>query len=121
MFKTAHTAIFKNLGFVFQFELLFIEIIIILNSKFHFLFLLIHVVPIAASAPKCLKNPWSAEEDSNQGAAKQEEPWPALADRTLVTLVEQLFSHLLKVINICAHVMDDVAPGPAVKVCIKTK
>ncbi|XP_074878323.1 huntingtin isoform X2 [Buteo buteo] len=70
---------------------------------------------LAASAPKCLKNPWSAEEDSNQGAAKQEEPWPALADRTLVTLVEQLFSHLLKVINICAHVMDDVAPGPAVK------
>ena len=76
---------------------------------------------LAASAPKCLKNPWSAEEESNQVAAKQEEPWPALADRTLVTLVEQLFSHLLKVINICAHVMDDVAPGPAVKVCITNK
>ncbi|NXF79169.1 HD protein, partial [Sclerurus mexicanus] len=73
---------------------------------------------LAASAPKCLKNPWSAEEDSSQGAAKQEEPWPALADRTLVTLVEQLFSHLLKVINICAHVMDDVAPGPAVKAAL---
>ncbi|NXN67164.1 HD protein, partial [Himantopus himantopus] len=73
---------------------------------------------LAASAPKCLKNPWSTEEDSNQGAAKQEEPWPALADRTLVTLVEQLFSHLLKVINICAHVMDDVAPGPAVKAAL---
>ncbi|XP_021144210.2 huntingtin isoform X1 [Columba livia] len=73
---------------------------------------------LAASAPRCLKNPWSAEEDSNQGAAKQEEPWPALADRTLVTLVEQLFSHLLKVINICAHVMDDVAPGPAVKAAL---
>ncbi|NWV76022.1 HD protein, partial [Dasyornis broadbenti] len=73
---------------------------------------------LAASAPKCLKNPWSAEEDSNQGAAKQEEPWPALADRTLVTLVEQLFAHLLKVINICAHVMDDVAPGPAVKAAL---
>uniref|UniRef100_A0A669P4L9 Huntingtin n=1 Tax=Phasianus colchicus TaxID=9054 RepID=A0A669P4L9_PHACC len=73
---------------------------------------------LAASAPRCLKNPWSAEEDSNQGAAKQEEPWPALADRTLVTLVEQLFSHLLKVINICAHVMDDVAPGPAVKTAL---
>ncbi|NWV62410.1 HD protein, partial [Malurus elegans] len=73
---------------------------------------------LAASAPKCLKNPWSAEEDSNQGTAKQEEPWPALADRTLVTLVEQLFSHLLKVINICAHVMDDVAPGPAVKAAL---
>ncbi|NXG43244.1 HD protein, partial [Psilopogon haemacephalus] len=73
---------------------------------------------LAASAPKCLKNPWSAEDDSTQGAAKQEEPWPALADRTLVTLVEQLFSHLLKVINICAHVMDDVAPGPAVKAAL---
>ncbi|XP_041258434.1 huntingtin isoform X3 [Onychostruthus taczanowskii] len=73
---------------------------------------------LAASAPKCLKNPWSAEEDANQGAAKQEEPWPALSDRALVTLVEQLFSHLLKVINICAHVMDDVAPGPAVKAAL---
>uniref|UniRef100_A0A8C0ZK08 Huntingtin n=1 Tax=Cyanistes caeruleus TaxID=156563 RepID=A0A8C0ZK08_CYACU len=73
---------------------------------------------LAASAPKCLKNPWSAEEDANQGAAKQEEPWPALADRALVTLVEQLFSHLLKVINICAHVMDDVPPGPAVKAAL---
>lgn len=31
-------------------------------------------------------------------------------------MVEQLFSHLLKVINICAHVLDDVAPGPAIKV-----
>ncbi|NWJ09418.1 HD protein, partial [Crypturellus undulatus] len=73
---------------------------------------------LAASAPKCLKNPWSVEEDANQGVTKQEEPWPALADRTLVTLVEQLFSHLLKVINICAHVMDDVAPGPAVKAAL---
>lgn len=85
------------------------------------LFSLTDLIPVTASAPKCLKNPWSAEEDSNQGAAKQEEPWPALADRTLVTLVEQLFSHLLKIINICAHVMDDVAPGPAVKVCITNK
>uniref|UniRef100_A0A8C4VMP2 Huntingtin n=1 Tax=Gopherus evgoodei TaxID=1825980 RepID=A0A8C4VMP2_9SAUR len=70
---------------------------------------------LAASAPKSLKNPWTTEEDMNPGAAKQEEPWPALADRTLVTLVEQLFSHLLKTINICAHVVDDVAPGPAIK------
>ncbi|XP_050803209.1 huntingtin isoform X2 [Gopherus flavomarginatus] len=70
---------------------------------------------LAASAPKSLKNPWATEEDMNPGAAKQEEPWPALADRTLVTLVEQLFSHLLKTINICAHVVDDVAPGPAIK------
>ncbi|XP_065454357.1 huntingtin isoform X2 [Chrysemys picta bellii] len=70
---------------------------------------------LAASAPKSLKTPWTTEEDMNPGAAKQEEPWPALADRTLVTLVEQLFSHLLKTINICAHVVDDVAPGPAIK------
>ncbi|EMP35554.1 Huntingtin, partial [Chelonia mydas] len=70
---------------------------------------------LAASAPKSLKTPWTTEEDMNPGAAKQEEPWPALADRTLVSLVEQLFSHLLKTINICAHVVDDVAPGPAIK------
>uniref|UniRef100_A0A8D0L1P4 Huntingtin n=1 Tax=Sphenodon punctatus TaxID=8508 RepID=A0A8D0L1P4_SPHPU len=73
---------------------------------------------LAASAPKSLKNPWTAEEDNNPGATKQEESWPALADRTLVTLVEQLFSHLLKAINICAHVMDDVPPGPAIKAAL---
>ncbi|XP_077157717.1 huntingtin isoform X3 [Paroedura picta] len=70
---------------------------------------------LAASSAKSLKNPWTTEEDTNTGAAKQEEPWPALAERTLVVLVEQIFSHLLKIINICAHVMDDVAPGPAIK------
>ncbi|XP_072857095.2 huntingtin isoform X2 [Pogona vitticeps] len=70
---------------------------------------------LAASASKSLKNPWTNEDDANLGAAKQEEPWPALADRTLVLLVEQIFSHLLKIINICAHVLDDVVPGPTIK------
>uniref|UniRef100_UPI00398F8AD4 huntingtin isoform X7 n=1 Tax=Pristiophorus japonicus TaxID=55135 RepID=UPI00398F8AD4 len=69
---------------------------------------------LAAIAPKSLKNPW-ANEDEAGTATKLEEPWPALADRTLVGMVEQLFSHLMKVINICAHVIDDVAPGPALK------
>lgn len=45
-----------------------------------------------------------------------EEPWAALSERALVAMVEQLFSHLLKVLNICAHVLDDTPPGPAVKV-----
>lgn len=31
-------------------------------------------------------------------------------------MVDQLFVHLLKAINICAHVIDDVTPGPVVKV-----
>ena len=57
-----------------------------------------------------------SEDEASTAATKQEEAWPALGDRTLVPMVEQLFSHLLKVINICAHVLDDVAPGPAVKV-----
>ncbi|XP_062991957.1 huntingtin isoform X2 [Elgaria multicarinata webbii] len=70
---------------------------------------------LAASASKSLKNPWTNEDDANVGAAKQEEPWPALADRTLVALVEQFFSHLLKVVNICAHVLDDIVPGPTIK------
>lgn len=52
----------------------------------------------------------------NQGANKQEEPWPALGDRSIVSMVDQLFVHLLKAINICAHVIDDVTPGPVVKV-----
>ncbi|XP_067838539.1 huntingtin isoform X1 [Heptranchias perlo] len=69
---------------------------------------------LAAIAPKSLKNPWANEDDAGT-TTKQEEPWPALADRTLVGMVEQLFSHLMKVINICAHVIDDVAPGPALK------
>ncbi|GCB77473.1 hypothetical protein scyTo_0015670, partial [Scyliorhinus torazame] len=69
---------------------------------------------LAAIAPKSLKNPWANEDDAAP-TTKLEEPWPALADRTLVGMVEQLFSHLMKVINICAHVIDDVAPGPALK------
>nr|XP_033806283.1 huntingtin isoform X5 [Geotrypetes seraphini] len=75
---------------------------------------------LAATAPKSLKNPFMAEEDISQGVNKQEEPWPALGDRILVTMVEQLFSHLLKVINICAHVIDDVAPGPAIKATLSS-
>lgn len=49
-----------------------------------------------------------------------EEPWAGLSERTLVAMVEQLFSHLLKVLNICAHVLDDTPPGPAVKVTIQS-
>lgn len=70
---------------------------------------------VTASAPRSLRSSWAAEEEA-PAAAKQEEAWPALGDRSLVPMVEQLFSHLLKVINICAHVLDEVAPGPAGKV-----
>uniref|UniRef100_A0A673TZ91 Huntingtin n=1 Tax=Suricata suricatta TaxID=37032 RepID=A0A673TZ91_SURSU len=68
---------------------------------------------LAASAPRSLRGSCASEEE-----AKQEEVWPALGDRTLVPMVEQLFSHLLKVVNICAHVLDDVAPGPAIKAAL---
>lgn len=71
---------------------------------------------IAASAPRSLRSSWATEEEAAPAATKQEEAWPALGDRSLVPMVEQLFSHLLKVINICAHVLDEVAPGPAGKV-----
>uniref|UniRef100_A0A672QEV7 Huntingtin-like n=1 Tax=Sinocyclocheilus grahami TaxID=75366 RepID=A0A672QEV7_SINGR len=70
---------------------------------------------IAAVAPKCMKSPWTGEEESNPAPSKVEEAWPALNDRSLVFMVEQLFSHLLKILNICAHVLDDTPPGPAVK------
>ncbi|XP_063075686.1 huntingtin isoform X3 [Engraulis encrasicolus] len=71
---------------------------------------------LAAASPKCMKSPWSGEEEATAAASKQDsEPWPALGDRLLIGMVEQLFSHLLKVLNICAHVLDDTAPGPAVK------
>ncbi|XP_037064081.1 huntingtin isoform X3 [Peromyscus leucopus] len=73
---------------------------------------------LAASAPKSLRSSWTSEEEANSAATRQEEVWPALGDRTLVPMVEQLFSHLLKVINICAHVLDDVTPGPAIKAAL---
>ncbi|KAB0354510.1 hypothetical protein FD755_023048 [Muntiacus reevesi] len=73
---------------------------------------------LAASAPRCLRSSWTSEDEASTAATKQEEVWPALGDRTLVPMVEQLFSHLLKVINICAHVLDEVAPGPAVKAAL---
>lgn len=63
-----------------------------------------------------MKSPWVGEEESSPAPSKQEEPWPALSDRSLVAMVEQVFSHLLKILNICAHVLDDTPPGPAVKV-----
>lgn len=80
------------------------------------------IVP-PAIAPKCMRNPWTGEEDggggntnTSGGSNKLEEPWAALSERTLVAMVEQLFSHLLKLLNICAHVLDDTLPGPAAKV-----
>lgn len=63
-----------------------------------------------------MRSPWLGEDESSSGSAKQEEAWPALGDRAVAAMLEQLFSHLLKIINICAHVVDEVAPGPAVKV-----
>uniref|UniRef100_A0A8D3BJV3 Huntingtin n=1 Tax=Scophthalmus maximus TaxID=52904 RepID=A0A8D3BJV3_SCOMX len=57
----------------------------------------------------------SGSANTSGGTNKMEEPWAALSERSLVAMVEQLFSHLLKVLNICAHVMDDTPPGPAVK------
>lgn len=75
---------------------------------------------LAAVSPKCLRNPWTGEDDagnsnSSTSSNKMEEPWVALSERPLVVMVEQLFSHLLKILNICAHVLDDTPPGPAVK------
>lgn len=73
-----------------------------------------------------MRNPWAGEEEGTSGgtgtsgaANKLEEPWAGLSERPLVAMVEQLFSHLLKVLNICAHVLDDTPPGPAVKVTVR--
>uniref|UniRef100_A0AAQ5WX50 Huntingtin n=1 Tax=Amphiprion ocellaris TaxID=80972 RepID=A0AAQ5WX50_AMPOC len=78
---------------------------------------------LAAVAPKCMRNPWAGEEEGSSGNTsggpnKMEEPWAALSERSLVAMLEQLFSHLLKVLNICAHVLDDTPPGPAVKAAL---
>eukprot|EP00063_Salmo_salar_P071958 XP_014046793.1 PREDICTED: huntingtin-like [Salmo salar] len=60
-------------------------------------------------------SPWAGEEEGGPVPSKTEEPWAAVGERPLVVLVEQLFSHILKILNICAHVLDDTPPGPAVK------
>ncbi|XP_047435099.1 huntingtin isoform X7 [Mugil cephalus] len=78
---------------------------------------------LAAVAPKCMRNPWAGEEEGSSGNTsgapnKMEEPWAALSERSVVAMVEQLFSHLLKILNICAHVLDDTPPGPAVKAAL---
>ncbi|XP_028270572.1 huntingtin isoform X9 [Parambassis ranga] len=78
---------------------------------------------LAAVAPKCMRNPWAGEEEgssgnTSSGTNKMEEPWASLSERSLVSMVEQLFSHLLKILNICAHVLDDTPPGPAVKAAL---
>ncbi|KAM4585009.1 huntingtin isoform 1-T1 [Odontesthes bonariensis] len=78
---------------------------------------------LAAVAPKCLRNPWAGEEEGSAGNTgggpnKMEEPWAALSERSLVAMVDQLFSHLLKILNICAHVLDDTPPGPAAKAAL---
>uniref|UniRef100_A0A8C5STQ9 Huntingtin n=1 Tax=Laticauda laticaudata TaxID=8630 RepID=A0A8C5STQ9_LATLA len=71
---------------------------------------------LAATASKSLQNPWTQNEDeASVPATKQEESWAALADRTLALLVDHLFSHLLKIINICSHILDDVVPGLTLK------
>ncbi|XP_034058292.1 huntingtin isoform X3 [Gymnodraco acuticeps] len=77
---------------------------------------------LAAVAPKCMRNPWAGEEEGGSGSTntsggpnKMEEPWAGLSERSLVAMVEQLFSHILKILNICAHVLDDTPPGPAIK------
>ncbi|XP_028973894.2 huntingtin isoform X2 [Esox lucius] len=70
---------------------------------------------LAAAAPKCMRSPWAGEEEGAPAPTKAEEPWAALGERPLVVLVEQLFSHLLKILNICAHVLEDTPPGPVVK------
>ncbi|KAG8015101.1 Huntingtin, partial [Nibea albiflora] len=58
---------------------------------------------LSAVAPKCMRNPWAGEEEGGSGGTntsggtnKMEEPWAGLSERTLVAMVEQLFSHLLK-------------------------
>ncbi|KAL7976412.1 hypothetical protein Chor_015476 [Crotalus horridus] len=69
---------------------------------------------LAASASKSLQNPWThSEDEASVAAAKQEDSWAALADQTLALMVDHLFSHLLKVINICSHILDDAATLPS--------
>lgn len=42
----------------------------------------------------------------------EEQHWSCLSDRLLVPQAEALLTHLARMLNLCAHVVDEVSPGP---------
>ena len=61
------------------------------------------------AAYKSLK---SADDALNVTPGSEDSHWASLADRSLVPLASQLLEHLARLLNVCAHVIDEQTPGP---------
>ncbi|KAK3095770.1 hypothetical protein FSP39_018831 [Pinctada imbricata] len=63
---------------------------------------------VAGSAYRSLKTA-DIPTSNNEG---EEAKWTAVQDRILVPLIEQLLTHIVRVLNCFTHVIDDQTPGP---------
>ncbi|KAL4231691.1 hypothetical protein ACF0H5_009269 [Mactra antiquata] len=64
---------------------------------------------VAGSAYRCLKN----QDIDHKGEGHLEEgAWSALSNRLLVPLIDHLLTHVARILNAFAHVIDEQQPGP---------
>lgn len=66
---------------------------------------------IAGSAYKSLR---SADEMASMTGSGGDGKWAAITDRMLVPSIEQLLTHVARILNACSHVIDETVPGPPV-------
>ncbi|XP_053407184.1 huntingtin-like isoform X2 [Mercenaria mercenaria] len=65
---------------------------------------------VAGSAYRCLKN---QDVDHQKSDSQSEEgAWSALSNRLLVPLIDHLLTHVARILNAFAHVIDEQQPGP---------
>ncbi|XP_076466851.1 LOW QUALITY PROTEIN: huntingtin-like [Babylonia areolata] len=64
---------------------------------------------IAGSAYKSLR---SADEMASITGMGEEGKWAAVTDRMLVPPIEQLLTHVARILNACTHVIEETVPGP---------
>ncbi|XP_060568114.1 huntingtin-like isoform X3 [Ruditapes philippinarum] len=65
---------------------------------------------VAGSAYRCLKN---QDIDHQKSDGQSEEGvWSALSNRLLVPLIDHLLTHVARILNAFAHVIDEQQPGP---------
>uniref|UniRef100_UPI00358E7878 huntingtin isoform X3 n=1 Tax=Myxine glutinosa TaxID=7769 RepID=UPI00358E7878 len=71
---------------------------------------------VSATAQQCLGCTARSDDDLSH----PEESWVAVGEPTLVAMIEQLFVHMLRMLSICAHIIDDQTPGPPLKPSLPT-
>ncbi|XP_071090376.1 huntingtin-like isoform X1 [Haliotis cracherodii] len=64
---------------------------------------------LAGSAFKTFRG---SDETASLAGSGDEGKWAAVSDRLLVPMIEHLLSHVARVLNACAHVIDEQVPGP---------